>query len=180
MTAADRRKEKAGQDFPLSEKQQIHKSKLITRCAICSVCDLLSLSKGFEASVRCSLLLPPAVIVLPVWPRSAWIKILFPLEICSQVIWFRDCGPSKQVMVQSHITSWSASWSVVFCACFLKTVTTFSLPHSCQQKHPLHTHTHTQTHHHHYRFILSRRPSCILSKLNYIRSQVLKSHLPLS
>lgn len=58
MTAADRRREKAGQDFPLSEKQQIHKSKLITQCAICSVCDLLSLSKGFDASVRCSFCCP--------------------------------------------------------------------------------------------------------------------------
>lgn len=101
--------------------------------------------QGIWSLSQVQFLLPPAVIVLPVWSCSAWIKILFPLEICSQVIWFRDCGHSKQVMVQSHITSWSASWSVVFCTCFLKTVTTFSLPHSCQQKHPLHTHTHRHT-----------------------------------
>lgn len=42
LTAADKRKGGRGQDFPLSEEQQIHKSKLITRWAICSFSDLLS------------------------------------------------------------------------------------------------------------------------------------------
>lgn len=84
LTAADRRKGKGGQDFPLSEKQQIHKSKLITRWAICSFCDLLSPCKGFEASVRCSFMLPPAVIVVPITGLvSVVIKVLFPPKMFS-------------------------------------------------------------------------------------------------
>lgn len=49
----DRRKGRRGQEFPLTEKQQIHKSKLITQC---SSSDFLSQSKDGSLSQE---LLPP-------------------------------------------------------------------------------------------------------------------------